>query len=111
MADQPMVTVTTATSSFEAQVIAARLGSEGILWQLRGNVDGPYPVGNVEVLVAASDYEVARELLLVDEVEDALAGGGSRRDPTTGAPKELWFVIVAIVLIAVFTIARMAWTG
>jgi hypothetical protein len=111
MVDQPMVRVTTATSSFEAQVIAARLGSEGILWQLRGNVDGPYPIGNVEVLVAASDYDVARELLLVDEVEDALAGGGSHRDQSSGAPKELWFVIVAIILMAVFTIARMAWSG
>jgi hypothetical protein len=110
MSDDRMVTVKTAASAFEAQVVAARLGSEGILWQLRGNVDGPYPVGIVEVLVRSEDAEVARELLLADEVEDAFSGAEHREHhgPTS---REMWFVAIAIVLSAVFAVARMVGAG
>jgi len=61
------------SDGFEARVIAARLGSEGIVTRLRGGIDTPYPMGDVEVLVAEEDLEVARELLLADEVESAFA--------------------------------------
>jgi hypothetical protein len=64
-----MVPVLRAEGAFHARVVAARLGSEGIVTQLRGNVDGPYPMGSVEVLVTEDDLEAARELLLADEVE------------------------------------------
>ena len=62
-----MVPVLRAEGSFHARVVAARLGSEGIVTQFRGNVDGPYPMGSVEVMVTEDDLEAARELLLADE--------------------------------------------
>jgi hypothetical protein len=58
-------------SAFHARVIAARLGADGIVTQLRGNVDGPYPIGDVSVWVDEEDADCARELLLADEVESA----------------------------------------
>ncbi len=65
-----MVPVATVTSSFEARLLAARLGAEGVLWELRPPVDGPYPVSPVQVLVAATDEALARELLVVDPLPD-----------------------------------------
>ncbi|MGH9247490.1 MAG: putative signal transducing protein, partial [Acidimicrobiales bacterium] len=59
-----MVGLTTVGNGFHARVIAARLGSEGIVTQLRGSVDGPYPMGDVEVMVSAEDLAAAREILL-----------------------------------------------
>ncbi len=55
-------------NQFEAQLLAARLGAEGVVWQMRGACS-VYPFGTVDVLVDADDLERARELLLVDEVE------------------------------------------
>ena len=46
MGAEEMTTVATAASAFQAKVIAARLGAEGIVWELRGNVDGMYPLGS-----------------------------------------------------------------
>jgi hypothetical protein len=66
-----MVPVLRAEGTFHARVVAARLGSEGIVTQLRGNVDGPYPMGSVEVLVTEDDLVSARELLLADDVESS----------------------------------------
>ena len=48
----------------------ARLGADGILTQLRGAEDGPYPLPHpVEVLVAHDQLDEARQLLLADQVE------------------------------------------
>jgi hypothetical protein len=81
-----MVPVVRVADGFHARVIAARLGSEGIVTQLRGGIDSPYPMGAVEVLVGEDDLEDATELLLADEVEAAFddaddddAGGALRR--------------------------------
>jgi hypothetical protein len=76
-----MVRLAVLPTAFEARLLAARLGCEGVLWELRGNVGGPYPVGPVEVLVRPDDFALACELLLVDEIEDVfedddLDGGG-----------------------------------
>ena len=55
---------------FEARVVMARLGAEGILTQLRGGGEGPYPLpGPVEVLVVVDQADEARELMLADQVE------------------------------------------
>jgi hypothetical protein len=65
-----MVHLTTAGSLFEGRVVVARLGAEGILAQLRGGGEGPYPLpGPVEVLVVADRADEARQLLLADQVE------------------------------------------
>ena len=66
-----MVRLITVSTGFEAKVIAARLGVEGILWELRGGVDGPYPIGPVHVFVAEQDLSFARQVLLESEVESA----------------------------------------
>jgi hypothetical protein len=66
-----LVHLRTVHNAFHARVIAARLGADGIVTQLRGNVDGPYPVGDVSVWVGEDDADFARELLLADEVEAA----------------------------------------
>jgi hypothetical protein len=63
-----MVPLACELSSFEARLLAARLGAEGVVWELRG-CDSVYPVGWVDVLVSADDLAHARELLLVDEIE------------------------------------------
>jgi hypothetical protein len=69
-----MVLLCPAQGSFHARVIAARLGAEGIVTQLRGAVDGPYPcLGEVSVYVDEDDLDDAAQILLVDEVEAALA--------------------------------------
>ena len=73
----PMVPLTTAANPLAARIIAAHLGAEGIVWELRGNVDGPYPVGPVEVLVAEEDLDVARQVVVEQEPRTS-------RRPTTG---------------------------
>jgi hypothetical protein len=81
-----MVHVRTVSSAFHARVIAARLGADGIVTHLRGNVEGPYPLGEVSVWVAEQDAEMASELLLADEVEaafDTFEGLDDRSDPET----------------------------
>ncbi len=66
-----MVHLRTVPDAFHARVIAARLGADGILTELRGAVGGPYPIGAVSVWVSVHDEPIASELLLVDELEAA----------------------------------------
>ena len=69
-----MVHVATASGSFHARVIAARLGAAGILCEVRGGLDGPYPLaGPVDVLVPDEEADEARALLAADAAEAALA--------------------------------------
>jgi hypothetical protein len=67
-----MVPLTEAADGFAARVIAARLGSEGIICAVRGD-ENPYPVGPAVVWVEESRLEEARALLLADEVEDSFS--------------------------------------
>jgi hypothetical protein len=98
-----MVPVARVSHGFEARVLVARLGSEGIVTQVRGSLDGPYPVGAVEVLVEEDQLVAAREILTAGPVEDGdgwdadphdraapdgpddPGGGGWRTDPPDGA--------------------------
>ena len=99
-----MVRLVTVGHPFHARVIAARVGAEGIVAELRGSVDGPYPMGDVYVYVPEIDLPVAQELLLADEVESAF----DDEDEVVGAgpPVELWLVLGAIVAIAAALFAR-----
>jgi len=72
-----MVRLAQATNAFHARVIAARLGADGIVTQLRGNLEGPYPIGNVYVYVGEDDLSDAQELLMADEVESAFPADDS----------------------------------
>ncbi len=100
-----MVRLATVNTSFHARVIAARIGAEGILTELRGNLDGPYPMGDVHIFVAEDDLPTAQELLMADEVEsafdeDADPGGPSRVD--------LWVVLAAALALAAIVLTRSA---
>ena len=95
-----MVHLLSVGNTFHARVVAARLGSDGILTELRGAVDGPYPgMGEVGLYVGEGDLPVARELLLADEVESAFeeeADATWRRVPAVPA----WMAAVAVFLVA-----------
>jgi len=78
-----MVPLTTVGSAFEARVVMARLGADGILTQTRGGGDGTYPLpGAVQVLVAVDQADEARELLMADQVEALF------EDVSLGTPDE-----------------------
>jgi hypothetical protein len=98
-----MVPVARVPSGFHARVLVARLGSEGVVTQLRGGgVDGPYPMGAVEVLVDEPDLPLARELLLVDEVESAFDEASADGQATPGSlPVSLWIALVLILALVV----------
>jgi hypothetical protein len=70
-----MVLLATLPGAFHAQVVAARLGADGVVTELRGAVGGPLPMtGEVQVWVPVADFELARDLfatgaLAVDEDE------------------------------------------
>jgi hypothetical protein len=103
----PMVHLRTVHHVFHARVIAARLGADGIVTQLRGAVDGPYPVGDVSVWVAEADLECARELLLADEVEAAL-------DPVEPVPTQrrpLLLGLTGMQLLASVGIVVILWSA
>jgi Putative prokaryotic signal transducing protein len=97
-----MVPLTTAANPFAARVLAAHLGAEGIVWELRGNVDGPYPVGPVEVLVAEDDLAVARQVVREQDVEPVAGVPDAGR-----APRELWVLLVVILAVAVVLLGRL----
>jgi hypothetical protein len=99
-----MVRLATVGHSFHARVIAARVGAEGIVTELRGAIDGPYPMGDVHVYVPEIDLPIAQELLLADEVESAF----DDPDETEGGtgPRELWLVMAALIVMATILFAR-----
>lgn len=103
-----MVHLTTAAGAFEARVLMARLGADGIVCQLRGAVDGPLAFGSVDVLVEATDLSTARELLLVDDAEHAFEhpAAGDTGPMSFGARNLAVLALVVLGLVA-FAVARM----
>ncbi|MER3452280.1 MAG: hypothetical protein C4344_00825 [Acidimicrobiia bacterium] len=99
-----MVRLLTVAGPFHARVVAARLGAEGILAELRGGLDGPYPMGTVDVWVPETDLDAARELLLADEIEAALAGD-TEPEADLRAPPALWVLLAVLLLVALLTAA------
>lgn len=100
-----MVSVLRVSNGFHARVVAARLGSEGIVTQLRGGIDSPYPMGAVDVLVAEEELELARELLLADEVEDAFLDADDEEEPATPRRRRRLAPWVAGAIAAVLVVA------
>ena len=99
--------------AFAARVLVAKLGSEGVVTSLRGSVEGPYPMGPVTVLVPEDDLELAREILLVEEVEaafdDTLSSEEEDAWPATNGPA--WALVAVLVGMVAFALARMAGAG
>ena len=100
-----MVRLATVAHPFHARVIAARVGCEGIPTELRGAVEGPYPMGDIYVYVPEIDLPIAQELLLADEVESAFDGPEDADD--LGSPKELWLILAALLVLAALSLARL----
>ena len=101
-----MVHLLSVSTAFHGRVIAARLGSDGILTELRGAFDGPYPgIGEVLVYVSEDELPVARELLLADEVESAF---DEDAEPAASgvATAPAWLAMVAIVLVSALWVAE-----
>lgn len=67
-----MVHLATVQSEFEARVVAARLGAEGVVWELRG-ISSVYPVGAVDVFVESEALASARDMLLGAEIDAVFA--------------------------------------
>jgi hypothetical protein len=105
-----MVKLTTVSSAFEGKVLAARLGTEGVMCELRGGVDGPYPFGLVHVYVEEPDLEQARALLAdveplpADEADLLLAQVFPRK---TRTPWLLIAVLLALLAMAGASISRV----
>ncbi len=93
-----MVRLVTVNSTFHARVIAARVGAEGIVTDLRGNLDGPYPMGDVHIYVPEEDLPSASELLMADEVESAFDENEDLAE--SGPPVELWLFLGSILALA-----------
>jgi hypothetical protein len=102
-----MVRLTTCGDAFEARVLAARLGSEGIVWSLRGGQDGPFAIGAVDVLVDFEDYEDARQLLISDAEwqNDVAPVDAAPERETTG--RDVLVVLAVIVGVLLFAVLRM----
>ena len=109
-----MTRLTTVGGSFAAHVLAARLEAEGLTVELRGAVDSPYQftvgdMSRVDVFVAEDDLDDARLVLLVDEVDSVLDLPPQRDGPDSlWGDYALWVVLVAVVLLGVVPIVRMA---
>lgn len=106
-----MVHLRTVNTAFHAQVIAARLGADGIPTQLHGAVNGPYPIGHVSVWVASEDADSARELLLADEVEAAFDLGEDGEPWEDRGRRPLVLGLNRSQLLAVFGIAVLLLAG
>jgi hypothetical protein len=103
MADVRMVRLLTTLDQFEARVLVARLGAEGILWELRGGHDGPYPMGPVHVYVAADDLPQAQELVAM--TTELPSEDDEPRSLRTPLP--LLLVVVGVAAMAVISLARV----
>jgi hypothetical protein len=101
-----MVTLVTVPNGFQARVVAARLGSAGVIAQVRGPADGPYPIGDVSVVVPEVELELARQLMLADEIEAVFdTHPASARSRRSYAP---WIVVGAVVAAeAIATASRL----
>jgi hypothetical protein len=108
----PMVSLTTVANPVAARILAAHLGAEGIVWELRGNVDGPYPLGPVEVLVTADDLALARQVVVEQEiVEDPEDADGPGADTGTGGrrrgARELWLPVALLLITVAVLLGRI----
>jgi hypothetical protein len=102
-----MAPLTWVTGAFRAQVIAARLESEGIDAQLRGALASPYgltvgEMARVDVFVPEDQLDDARYVLLADEVDATLAAPTEWWNAGNDRPRSRrWLVWVAAALLAV----------
>jgi hypothetical protein len=102
-----MVRLTTCGDAFEARVLAARLGAEGIVWSLRGGHDGPLALGSVDVLVDADDYAAARDLLASDPSWEGDVGAPDAVPERETTGRDVLVMLAVGVGVVVFAVLRM----
>jgi hypothetical protein len=107
MPDVRMVRLLTTYDVFEAKLVAARLGSEGVLWELRGGVDNAYPLGPVHVYVDEADLSVAHDVLVPvgddgDDGDDPQRPVEARRSPAA-----LVASVVVLGVLVIISVARL----
>jgi hypothetical protein len=114
-----LVPVARGVSDFEARILTARLGAEGIIWELRG-VDPVYPLGNVDVLVPVDELDEARTVLhpAGDDPDHAFSIGADDDDvegldaaPWAAYRRRWWFVAVVLAAVATFGLVRLVTMG
>jgi hypothetical protein len=104
MPEVRMVRLLTTYDVFEAKLLAARLGSEGVLWELRGGVDNAYPLGPVHVYVDEADLSVAHDVLepvAVDEPDADIPAAVKRSAVALVAS------VLVLGLLVVISLARL----
>jgi hypothetical protein len=71
-----MVVVRSVATRFEAELIGAKLGAHGVLWEIRSRqlVTTTHPIGWLQVLVPVEELEDAEEVLAPDPEVDADLG-------------------------------------
>jgi len=80
-----MVHLLCVQQEFHARVITARLGSDGIVTEVRPPLGGPYPLpGAVHLYVGEDDVQLARALLSADEYQARLRFGDGPANPDGG---------------------------
>jgi Putative prokaryotic signal transducing protein len=102
-----MAALTWVTGAFRAQVLAARLRSEGIDAQLRGALYSAYgltvgDMARVDVYVPEDQLDDAKYVLLADEVDATLAPPSDWWDAGTDRPtgRRRWLAWVAATMLA-----------
>jgi hypothetical protein len=104
-----MAPLTQVAGTFRAQVLAARLRSEGIMSELRGAIDGPYgftvgDMARIDVYVPEDELDDARYVLLADEVDAALVAPTDWWDAGVTRHRSrhlLWWVAAGLLAVAV----------
>jgi hypothetical protein len=78
-----MVVVACVSNRFEADLLAAKLGAHGVVWQIRSRelVPTTHPIGWLEVLVPADERELADEVLAEDALPIVLDDGTTADEP------------------------------
>ncbi len=104
-----MVVVDTVSTRFEADLLAAKLGANGILWEVRGGFQRMlmYPVGPLDVLVPVEEEEEARLVLSPDaevspdvvfEGQDPQDFAPGRSSPRAPSPAVRWMISLGVGL-------------
>ncbi len=108
-----LVLLASGLSDFEAKVLTARLGAEGIVWQVRGIVDSVYPLGDIAVLVR--EDELAEAMSVLSPAGDASWGhdegwAADGRDPGPAADRyrrRWWFTAMMIGALTTLFVMRL----
>ncbi len=109
----PMLLLTSVHGSFPARVLAARLESEGLDVELRGALDSPYglmvgDMSRVDLWIPEDQLDDARLVMLVSEVDDAMALPDHLEGTRRGRPRwAVWAAVVVIVAAVLAPVARL----